>query len=215
MFCLILISHALNHLPVGEEERNHLLLTEYRVQQSQDFTLRTLHLFHWSLLSSHLRSKPVISHTNSKKQTKMFACPRRELSFFSMKSPLHISAIGWGTIIRTVKVGETAAPWAHWGRSYKLGITLVIVHLVEALEHVLLMTCKRSESMQRVCTGSLERQPLTCLDKHRSRVQIYWQIKLPLMLIKHLLTQSTLKGNKYKVYLLSSWLYNTSNFFNC
>lgn len=122
MFCLILISYALNHLPVGEEERNHLLLTEYRVQQSQDFTLRTLHLFHWSLLSSHLGSKPVISHTNSKRQTKMFACPRREISFFSMKSPLHISAIGWGTIIRTVTVGERAAPWAHWGRSYKLGI---------------------------------------------------------------------------------------------
>lgn len=71
-------------------------------------------------------------------------CLSQKRTFFSMKSPLHISAIGWGTIIRTVKVGETAAPWAHWGRSYKLGITLVIVHLVEALEHVLLMTCKRS-----------------------------------------------------------------------
>lgn len=95
---------------MGEEERNHLLLTEYRVQQSQDFTLRTLHLSHGSLLSSHLGNKPVISHTNSKRQTKRFACPRREISSFSMKFPQLTSATGWGTIIRTVEVGERAAP---------------------------------------------------------------------------------------------------------
>lgn len=49
MFCLILISQALNHLlvfAVGGKGRNHLLLTEYKDQQSEDFTLRTLHLFH-------------------------------------------------------------------------------------------------------------------------------------------------------------------------
>lgn len=44
---------------------------------------------------------------------------------------------------------KRAAVRVHWRCTYKLGITLVIVHLVEALEHILLMTCKRNESMQR------------------------------------------------------------------
>lgn len=115
-------------------------------------------------------------------------CLSQKRSFFLLyEVPNAHSALGWGTIIRTVEVGRrAAAPWAHWGRSSKLGIALVIVHLVEALEHILLTTCKRSELMQRVCS----------LNKHRSRVQIYWQIKLPPTLIKHFLSQSTLKGQQ-------------------
>lgn len=65
----------------------------------------------------------------------MLSCPRGEVSLsFFMNSPPHASTIGRGAVM-TGGGWDKAAVGGDKRCFYKLGIALVIVHLVEALEH--------------------------------------------------------------------------------
>lgn len=121
--------------------------------------------------SAPIRKQTCHQPHKQQEETKMFASPRREIPSSQCSSHCTLQQ-GMGKHHQDCGGGGEGCSMSSLRCSYKLGITLFFVHLVEGLEHILLSTCKRNESMQGVCTGSLERQPLTYLNKHRSRIQI-------------------------------------------
>lgn len=153
---------------------------------SHDVTLRTLHLPHWSLSGSDSWSKPVISHTNSKQEADKdaFLSQRRSVPFllhefptprFNNRMGSHNDG-GWGW--------DKAAVGGDKRCFYKLGIALVIVHLVEALEHAVHDLHKKwinAKSLHRLIREAVPYQPP---QTHQVKCSKYWEIKLLLTLIQ-------------------------------